>query len=222
MFRLLTIATDDLIAYEAQISKKLMIMRFAIGQSAFFIMSMAQKWFFTLGAHKMLDVPVFSECSNNTLFDRTTTSAADGNAHFIMATQTVQFIHVIGCKAWTTLHFTSRRIQFTIARCAIEMVAVVDFTTETKWRAIDNTAAREIRNKNNFHYLLILRQKIQLIAKSTTHWHLWQMYFPSSPAFSLALQSWHKARFWENKENKCIVLKIKNSKNIGNGNKKKI
>ena len=150
MFRQLTIATDDLIAYEAQVSKQLMIMRFAIGQSTFLVVPMAQKWFFTLGTHEMLDVPMLSERSNNTLFDWTTTSATDGNSHFIMATQTIQFIHVVGRKTWTTLHFTSRRIQFTIAWCAIEMVTVVDFTTETKRLAIDNTTGREKGNRSNF------------------------------------------------------------------------
>lgn len=83
---LLTITTDDLIAYKAQVAEQLMIMRFTVGKSTFLVVPMTQKWFLALGTNEMLNVPIFTQCGDHTLFDRTTACSAYGNAHFIMAT----------------------------------------------------------------------------------------------------------------------------------------
>lgn len=50
----LTITTNNLIAYKAQISKQLMIMRFAIGETTLLVMSMTQKRFLTFRANEVL------------------------------------------------------------------------------------------------------------------------------------------------------------------------
>lgn len=51
---LLTIASDYLIAHMTEISKELVVMRFAISKTFLFIMAMTKEWFFTLGTSKML------------------------------------------------------------------------------------------------------------------------------------------------------------------------
>lgn len=104
----ITITSNDLIAYEAQIAKQLMVMCFTVSQSTLLIMAMAQKWLLTLGAHKVLDVPVFAQCGHHTLFDRTTACTTDGYAHFIMTPQTIQFVDIVGSETGTTFHLTRR------------------------------------------------------------------------------------------------------------------
>ena len=50
----LTITSNNLIADEAQVTKKLMIMGLAVSQTTFLIMAIAQEGFLALAAHKML------------------------------------------------------------------------------------------------------------------------------------------------------------------------
>lgn len=52
------ISIDHSVANEAQVSKQLMVMGFTIGQSLAFIMAVPHEGLFTLGAHKMLHVPM--------------------------------------------------------------------------------------------------------------------------------------------------------------------
>lgn len=54
-------------------------------------MAMSKKWFFTLGTNKMLHVPLLAHGVDHTPFNGPSTSAADGDPHFIMARQAVQF-----------------------------------------------------------------------------------------------------------------------------------
>lgn len=83
-------------------------MRLAISQPALFIMTMTQKGFLALGTHKVLDMPMLAQSSDDPLFDGTTTSATNGDAHAIMAAQAVKLVHVVGCETSATLDFTSR------------------------------------------------------------------------------------------------------------------
>lgn len=87
-----TIASNDLIANETQISKELMIMRLAIGQASLLVVPMTQEGLLTLGAHEMLHMPVLSQCSDNTFLNRSTTGTTNGNTHFIVAAKTIQFV----------------------------------------------------------------------------------------------------------------------------------
>lgn len=54
-------------------------------------MAMSKKWLFTLGTNKMLHVPLLAHGIYHTPFDGSPTSATDGDTHFIMARQAVQF-----------------------------------------------------------------------------------------------------------------------------------
>lgn len=82
----LTIAANDLITNEAQIAKQLMVVRFAISQSTFFVVTMSQERFLALGTHEMLHMPMFAQCGHHPLFNRTTACAANWYTHFVMAT----------------------------------------------------------------------------------------------------------------------------------------
>jgi hypothetical protein len=50
----LTITANHLVADKAQIAEQLMIMGFAVGQTALFIMAMSQEGLFALGANEVL------------------------------------------------------------------------------------------------------------------------------------------------------------------------
>lgn len=54
-------------------------------------MAMSKKWFFTLGTNKMLHVPLLAHGIYYTPFNGPSTGATDGDSHFIMARQAVQF-----------------------------------------------------------------------------------------------------------------------------------
>lgn len=54
-------------------------------------MAMSKKWFFTLGTNKMLHVPLLAHGIYHTSFNGPPTSATDGDPHFIMARQAIQF-----------------------------------------------------------------------------------------------------------------------------------
>lgn len=54
------VATNDLIADEAEIAKQLMIVRLAVGQTTFFIMTVSQKWFLAFSTDEMLNMPMLA------------------------------------------------------------------------------------------------------------------------------------------------------------------
>lgn len=54
-------------------------------------MAMSKKWLFTLGTNKMLHMPLLAHGIHHTPFNGPSTSATDGDSHFIMARQAVQF-----------------------------------------------------------------------------------------------------------------------------------
>lgn len=120
-----------MIADEAQIAEQLMVMRFAVGKATLLVVPMPQKRFLAFCANEMLDMPILAQSGDHTLFNRPTAGAANGNAHFIVASQAIQFVHVVGRESWTTFDFTRRRIQFNVACGAVEMVSVINFAAET-------------------------------------------------------------------------------------------
>ena len=53
---ILTVTRNHLVTDKAQIAKELMIMRFAIGQSFFLVVTMTQERFLAFGTDKMLEI----------------------------------------------------------------------------------------------------------------------------------------------------------------------
>lgn len=85
-----------------------MVMRLAVGQAALLVMAVSKERFLTLGAYKVLHVPVLAQRSDYSLLDRTTTGTANRNAHLVVASQAIQFIQVVRCVSRTALHLTRR------------------------------------------------------------------------------------------------------------------
>jgi len=135
------ISTNDLIANEAQISKKLMVMSFAVRQPALFIMTMSQEGFLAFGTNEVLDMEMLSKGGNDSLFNGSSTSSTNRNPHSIVTAQAVKLIHVVRSKSGATFDLASCRVQLDAAAGAIEMISMVDFATETQWRTIDKSMA---------------------------------------------------------------------------------
>lgn len=125
------VSGDNLIANEAKIPEQLMIMGFAVGEALLLVMTMTEEWLFAFGAHEVLYVPVFPQCRYDSFFDRPTTSAADRDAHFVVAPQAVQFVQFVGCVSRSRAYFARVRIQLYTAGSAIEMIRMVHFSAES-------------------------------------------------------------------------------------------
>ena len=89
---LLTVPSNNLVTDEAEIAEQLMIMSLAISEALFLIMAMTQEGFLAFRTHKVLYMPVFSQSCYHTLFYWTSTSSANWDAHFIVASQAVQLV----------------------------------------------------------------------------------------------------------------------------------
>lgn len=84
-------------------------------------------------------MPMLSQSSHHTFFNGPATCPANRNAHFVMATQTVQFIGVVCSHTGSVAHLSCTAVQFDTACSAIEVVRVVHFTSEFQ-RLIVNQA----------------------------------------------------------------------------------
>lgn len=79
----------------------------------------------------MLDVPVLAKSSNHSLLNWPSASAADGDAHLVVAAEAVQVAFDLACLSGQ-LHTTSS---------AIEMVRVIRLTAELEWHVINDAVA---------------------------------------------------------------------------------
>lgn len=162
---------DNLVANEAQITEQLMIVRLAVGHSALLVVPMAQEGLLALGTDKVLHVPVLSQGGNNPFLDGTSTSTTNRNTHPIVTTQTIQLVHVVGCVAGTILHLTRRRVQLGPARGTVEVIPVINLSSEAK-RCIINDAMALVTDmlpKSNLFLLAIaiVTKRSVLIADET-------------------------------------------------------
>lgn len=87
---------------------------------------------------------MFAQRRYYTLLDRSPASTTNRNAHFVVASQTIQFVHIVCHKAGTRFHFTRSRVQFDVARGALEVVAMIDFATEAQRFTIDDATEKNI------------------------------------------------------------------------------
>lgn len=135
------ITTNYLVADKAQISKQLMIMSFTVGQALLLIMAMSQERFLAFSANKVLYMPMFAESSDNTFLNRSTASSTNGNAHLVMTTQAIEFIHFVGSQAFTTLDFPGVRRQFHLTGGAVKVIWVIHLTSEPQRFVVNNSMA---------------------------------------------------------------------------------
>ena len=86
-----------------------------------------------------LDVPMLSQGCDDALFDWSSAGSANWNAHFIVAAEAVELVHVVGGKPRPASHFAGCVIQFDAAVGTIEMVRVVHFAPELQGFVVDET-----------------------------------------------------------------------------------
>lgn len=91
---------NDLIADVTEIAEELMIVHFAVSQSFSLVVSVAQEGLFAFGAHEVLHVPVLAQSRDDPLLDGSAASPANGDAHFVVATQTVQLVLKLLLQRW--------------------------------------------------------------------------------------------------------------------------
>ena len=91
------IRLDHLVTHIAQVAKQLMVVSLAVGQTLPLIMSVAQERFLTLGTHKMLHMPMFTQCSHHSLLNGSPACSAYWNSHFVVASQAIQLIQLLQC-----------------------------------------------------------------------------------------------------------------------------
>lgn len=116
-------------------------MYLAVRQTLLLVVTMPEERFLAFGADKMLDVPMFAESGHDAFLDRTTASAANWDTHLVMATKTVELIHVIGRKARSAPHLPGVLVQLYPALGAVEMVRMVNLSAELQRLIIDNSMA---------------------------------------------------------------------------------
>lgn len=109
------ISLDHTVAVIAHISKQLVIVSLTISQSFTFIMAMTKEGLLTLGAHKMLDVPLLAHGVDDPPLDGTPAGSTDRDAHFVMTRQTIELAF--------QLSRIGRQLFTTVA--AVEMVGMV-------------------------------------------------------------------------------------------------
>lgn len=97
---------------------------------------------------KYLYVPMFPQSGDNTLLNWASTCATNWYTHTVMATQAVQLVHIVGGITGAVLDFSGRRIQFNPTRGTIEMVPMINFTTETQRILINHATVNRISPLN--------------------------------------------------------------------------
>lgn len=86
---------------------------------------------------------MLSQRGDDPFLDRPATGTTDRDAHAIVASQTVQLVHVVGGIPAAVLHLPGRRVQFGTAGRTVEVIPVVNFTPEAQWRIVDNATKKK-------------------------------------------------------------------------------
>lgn len=160
------VSVDDLVAYEAEVAKKLVVMHFTVGLPLLLVMPVTKEGLFALDTHKVLDVPVFSERRHHTLLDGAPARPTYGDAHLVVAAQAVQFVHLVGGVPRPALDLPGLMRQLHLAVGAVEVVRMVGVAAPAKGLAIDHGMALVT------HILvkaLCLKPGITVMAHSVAH-----------------------------------------------------
>lgn len=125
------ISLDHTVAVIAHIPKELVVVGLTVSQSFTFIMAMTKERLLTLGAHKMLDVPLLAHGVDDPPFYGPPAGATDRDAHFVVARQTVK------------LPFQLPRVcsQLFTTVAAVEMVRMVGVVLKNQWLFVNDGVA---------------------------------------------------------------------------------
>jgi len=132
------IALNNLIAYVAKVSKELVVVGFTVSKPLPLIVPISQEGFLTFCTDKMLHMPMLPKCCNDSFLDWPPTGSTDRNTHLVMAAQAVQLVQLVGSVARPGPHLPGTGGQLLAAPCTVEVVWMVDLSTESQWLPIDN------------------------------------------------------------------------------------
>jgi len=132
------IALNNLIAYVAKVSKELVVVGFTIGKPLPLIVAISQERFLTFCTNKMLHMPMLPKCCNDSFLDWPPAGSTDRNTHLVMAAQAVQLVQLVGGVARPGPYLPGAGGQLLATPCAVEVVWMVDLSTESQRLPIDN------------------------------------------------------------------------------------
>jgi len=132
------IALNNLIAYVAKVSKELVVVGFTIGKPLPLVVAISQEGFLTFCTDKMLHMPMLPKCCNDSFLDWPPACSTDRNTHLVMAAQAVQLVQLVGGVARPGPYLPGAGGQLLATPRAVEVVWMVDLSTESQWLPIDN------------------------------------------------------------------------------------
>jgi len=132
------IALNNLIAYVAKVSKELVVVGFTIGKPLPLVVAISQEGFLTFCTNKMLHMPMLPKCCNDSFLDWPPACSTDRNTHLVMAAQAVQLVQLVGGVARPGPYLPGAGGQLLATPRAVEVVWMVDLSTESQWLPIDN------------------------------------------------------------------------------------
>ena len=127
------VALYDLVADVAQVAKQLVVVSLTVGQTFPLVVPVTQERFLTLGADKVLDTPVLAQSGDDPALYGSPAGATDGDAHLVVAPQTVQLVQLLGGVARPGPHLPGGAGQLAAAALAVEVVGTVVLATEPQW-----------------------------------------------------------------------------------------
>ena len=130
------IALYHLITHITQVTKQLVIVSLTVGKTLPLVVTVTKEWFLALGTHKMLDMPMFAQCSDHSLLNWSPACATYWYSHLVMAPETVKFIEFLSSVARSGLHLSGAAGQLNAAARAVEMVGMIHLTSELEWLPI--------------------------------------------------------------------------------------
>lgn len=116
-------------------------MSLAVGQSLLLVVSVPQERLLAFRADKVLHVPVLAQSSDDAFLDGPATSAANRYAHFVVAPQAVQLVHLVGGIARSRSHLSGIGVQLHAASRAIEVIRMIDLAAEAQRLVVNYSMA---------------------------------------------------------------------------------
>jgi len=135
------ITLDHLVTGVAKVAKKLMVVSLAESQTFSLVMPVSKEWFLTLSTYEVFHMPMFAQSCDHSLLYRPPACPTYGDAHLVVAAQTVQLVQLVGGVAGTSTDFPGTRSQLTPTSCTVEVVGVVHFSPKPQWLPVDRAVA---------------------------------------------------------------------------------
>jgi len=135
------VTLDHLVACVAKVTKELVVVSLTIGQTLPFIMPVSKEGFLTLCTDKVFNVPMFPEGCHHSLLDGSSACSTDGNAHFVMASEAVELVELVGSVPGAGAHLACTAGQLNATACAVEVVWMVDLPPEPQGIPINGAVA---------------------------------------------------------------------------------